>query len=186
MKRGMVAVWLLLSILVLGACGQGNSQPMETICPQEPPTSRTPKFRITMAVPAEAQEAPAFSQEYSTVYTGEHLTITTQILESENLDALLRDLTGRGEQDLTCITTWQGTMPRHDLTWTCAGEQGMQVCRSTVLDDGLHYYVVTAMVEEDHAQQYRQRIAQCLGTVGLTQATQTNPVAEEQNPEGKP
>ncbi len=170
-KTGVIAILAGLLVMLFG-CGVEDAGVWEYVTDgQEQVFSVAPKYDIALAVPAGAELVEAFSGEGYQFYAGEDgdLTITTQILQAETPELLLKELTGQAAEKLTVITTWQDDFLRYDVSWVCAGEEGLQVCRGVVLDDGSHYYAVTTAAPEAQAQGCSQQIAECLSGVRLTE-----------------
>lgn len=128
-----------------------------------------PAYDVSAAVPLDAPLVEAFSDQLVQVYSQEdgQYELTVQTLTSDSLDGLLKELTGFSRWDLGIITTEVSGMPRHDVTWTCAGEQGLQSCRAAILDDGSHYYVLTAAVPMEEVSACRSQVQQFFDSFGL-------------------
>lgn len=164
--KGIIA--LLFSSLMLLVFSTGCSKSAETgielVADTLPQASAAPRYTMVLAMPTDVEEVFSPSDEARQLYAqpGGALTITTEVLQAESLDILLSELTGLERSCLTMITTWQEGLPKHDLTWTAAGESGMNVYRSAILDDGTYYYIATAAVPEEQAAEYANEMRVCL------------------------
>lgn len=164
---GIFTFFLGLIILLTGCSGVSQTG-FEQVADDIPVSSAAPQYSMVLATPADTQEVAAFSGEQLYAQSEGALTITTQVLQADHLDGLLRELTGLSQDHLTLMTTWQDGLPRHDLTWTAAGEGGMEVYRSVILDDGTYYYIATAAVPEEQAAAYANQIKACFSGAMLT------------------
>ena len=69
----------------------------------------------------------------------------------EELDAVIAWMTGYDMEKLTVMQTLTDEGQRYQCVWTCAGEDGDQVGRACILDDGNYHYVVAVMGGENTA-----------------------------------
>lgn len=132
-----------------------------------------PKYDVVLSLPSDLEGVEVFSQGDSRIYTqnqGEY-TIAVEVLQADSPEIMLRELTGLNPERLTVMTTWQGDFPRYDLTWACAGESGLMVCRGAVLDDGCHFYAVTATMPETLTAEYTEQVESCFARLSLTENT---------------
>ena len=56
------------------------------------------------------------------------------------------------KEKLQIIETKQGVTKRYQWVWTTNGENGTQVGRGCILDDGAYHYVLTALADEEKAE----------------------------------
>lgn len=161
MKRLAVLVVLLGVAAMFWGCGK-EAEVFETVNDVHllPVSAGTPQYQVRVQLPQNAGLEQALSCDTEKVYTkdGGCCTYTTEILTAVSLESLLTELTGQPEERLTVIQTELYDLPRYDLCWTTAGEQGEAVCRAAVLDDGMHYYVVTASVPAHQAGLERESL----------------------------
>jgi len=171
-----------IKILELGAFGANiiEASLAQKEEPQPEPESETvenptvePGDDVVLSLPSDLEGVEVFSQGDSRIYTqnqGEY-TIAVEVLQADSPEIMLRELTGLNPERLTVMTTWQGDFPRYDLTWACAGESGLMVCRGVVLDDGCHFYAVTATMPETLTAEYTERVESCFAGLSLTENT---------------
>jgi hypothetical protein len=70
-----------------------------------------------------------------------------QTLAAGDVGATVRSLTGFEKNALTVVETWQEDCARYDFIWVSTGEQGENVHRGLILDDGNFHYCVTVMAD---------------------------------------
>ncbi len=173
----MKGIWTLLGIalaaVVVVGCAPKETAVWETVDDGGAVVTSAPRHDVVLAAPADTVLAEVFSSAESQVYTqsqGDY-TITVEVLQADSPEIMLETLTGLDREMLTVMTTWQGSMPRYDLTWTCAGETGLLVCRGAVIDDGSHFYAVTATIPEELTAEYGGTVETCLSGILLTENT---------------
>ena len=143
----------ILAVLMIAAllCGCGAQETFETVedlIPVEPVASPQ-QFYISL--PEEAV-SPTFQEDDSAeMYVCSGYTISKQITESGDLEKTLKNLTGKTAEELQIIKTQTDFYDRYDFVWTAAGEDGLQLGRACILDDGNFHYALSVMAEEDTA-----------------------------------
>ena len=58
--------------------------------------------------------------------------------------------------DAEIVKTVQDGQDRYDFVWTAAGEDGLQLGRACILDDGNYHYALTTMAQEETSGQLRE------------------------------
>ncbi|MCI6729177.1 MAG: hypothetical protein MR473_03255 [Clostridiales bacterium] len=169
MRRG--AIWMVGLALLLTGCAASQEPVWETVSDnlELPVSAQTPEYDISVAVPMDAPAVEALSGDLCQVYDQEdgQYELTVQTLTADSLRTLLRELTGFPQEKLAILRTEAFGMPRYDLTWISAGETGLESCRAAILDDGMHYYVLTAAVPVEQVTQCRKQIDQFFSSFGL-------------------
>lgn len=79
------------------------------------------------------------------LYLCDDYSVSLQTLEAGDLEATLSAVTGYGKDMLRGIGWRNGEVSRYECAWASTGEEGDQVARTVVLDDGSYHYVVTVM-----------------------------------------
>lgn len=164
-------VWILSLAFFLAGCSAPQTTVWETVCDdlQLPASAQTPEYDISTAVPLDAPVVDALSGELCQVYDQEdgQYELTVQTLTATGLEDLVQELTGFSMDQLAILQTEAFGMPRYDLTWISTGETGLESCRAAVIDDGMHYYVLTAAVPVERVSECRQQIDQFFASLGL-------------------
>ncbi len=161
MKR--FGIILLISLLFSGC---GAEETFETINDDWVQSAAAPKAEIVLALPEEAA-SPVVSGEEGTLYQCDGYEIFVQTLESGDLDATLRRVTGFGREHLTVIETLFQGGTRYDLVWSCMGENGEQVGRACLLDDGNYHYVLSTLADADRAGEFEETWEALFSTYSL-------------------
>ena len=148
----------LLAILPLALllCGCGKETMLETVNDElaEPVVAAVQRVQINL--PSELSAPALQSQENGTLYLCDDYSVTVQTVQSGDLRKTIRNATGREQADLQIQTTRQGDVKRYQFMWATSGEEGIQVGRTCILDDGVYHYVLTALAEEDVAGQVQE------------------------------
>ena len=133
---------MLLMLALLAGCGQ--QVPQETLGNvMEQPQLPAPR-EMAVDLPGEAA-VPTMEQGDRRYYLCEDYEITLERMAGGDLDRTVKTLTGYEKQDLTVLETESPGAKRYDFVWTTAGEQGQQLGRAAVLDDGSYHYTLTVL-----------------------------------------
>lgn len=147
-----VFVLFLLTALLTGC---KNQETFETVSDQIATVPAAVPMQFVVNLP-DGAAAPTFQSDTEELYICEDYTISKQILESGDLERTIQTLSGKTRQELEVIETTQGNCARYDFVWTSAGEEGLQLGRACILDDGNYHYALTTMAGEETAGQLQQ------------------------------
>ena len=73
-------------------------------------------------------------------------------MESGDLEKTIHTLTGYDKEDLTVMATSADGINRYEFVWTCMGENGEQIGRAVVLDDGNYHYTMTVLRSAENTE----------------------------------
>ena len=149
-----VIVLLLLTALLTGCGAEETFETVEDIIPVEPVATAQQFF---VSLPDEAA-TPTFQDDSGELYVCQDYTISKQILEGGDIEKTIKSLTGQSQEDLDIIKTFYGDCDRYDFVWTAAGEEGLQLGRACILDDGNYHYALSTMAQEEAAGELRDTI----------------------------
>lgn len=143
----MKKLWVIpLAALLLMGCGK--KQTLETIADtQDVPASATVQ-QVLVDLPPELSTPTLQDESAGKLHLCDDYTVMVQTVESGDLKRTIRAATGMDMENLQIIQTKQGDAKRYQFVWTSNGENGIQVGRACVLDDGAYHYVLTAMADE--------------------------------------
>lgn len=161
MKR--VCVLLLIMALLTGC---GEAEVFETVADQQMVSVMAQPREIKLTLP-EDTVLPAMETENGTLYMCRDFDVMVQTMESGDLDATIRAVSGFGREDLTVIETFNGAQDCYEFSWTAVGETEDQVCRCMILDDGNYHYVMTAIVDAELVREYQEIWNGMFETFGL-------------------
>lgn len=134
-------VILLLPALLLGCAGSPVFELVEDVYAGTEPAPG----ELMVILPEEASVLTGLSDGTGQLYFCDGYTLTTQILNGGDLDRSLRELTGYSRGSLTVLETDREGLRCVTCAWSSAGEEGDQVGRLVLLDDGAYHYAVTVM-----------------------------------------
>lgn len=152
----MKKLWVIpLIALLLAGCGK--KQVLETITdvPDAPVVSAVQ--RIQVQLPPELSSPTLEGENTGTLYLCDDYSVMVQTHESGDLQRTIRDTTGMNKENLQIIQTRQGDVKRYQWVWSTTGENGVQVGRACVLDDGSYHYVLTALTDEGKAEKVQSQ-----------------------------
>ncbi len=142
---------LVIPILAMLLAGCSRETMLETVSDvQDTPVMATQR-RIQLYLPEELSAPVVESEETGTLYLCDDYSLTVQTMEAGDLQKTIRSATGMEKDALEIIANRQGDAKRYQWVWTTAGEQGLQVGRACILDDGVYHYVLTATADEAKA-----------------------------------
>jgi len=150
-----VLLFCMLAALLAGCRAQETFEVVEDAVPVEPVAA---PMQFFAALPDEAA-TPTFQDENGgELYVCQDYTISKQILESGDMEKTIRELTGKENAELQILKTRQDTCDRYDFVWTSAGEEGLQLGRACVLDDGNYHYALSTMTQEEASKKLRDEL----------------------------
>ena len=143
----MKKLWVIpLLLLLLAGCGKKPA--LETVSDQLDTPAVATMQRIQLQLPPELSAPVLESKESGSLYLCDDYSLAVQTVESGDLQKTIRNLTGMQKDDLQIIQTQQGDIKRYQWVWSTTGENGAQVGRACILDDGTYHYVLTALCDE--------------------------------------
>ena len=148
-----ICVWLFLMIFLCGCRAEPTWETVEDIVPVEVlPVAQ----QLYVPLPDSASQ-PTFREEASgELYLCDGYTLTKQITESGDLSKTVESICGMDSDQLQIMKTIQNDQDRYDFVWTSAGEDGLQLGRACILDDGAYHYIVSTMTSEEESARLRE------------------------------
>ena len=158
---------VIVVVLLLALCGCSGAQVLETVTDSEltPIIAQARELELTLPEDAAVYTAAVGSDR---VYFCDGYCITVQTLAGGNINSTMQQVTGFSRDALSVMETRQDDALRYDLAWSCMAEEGQQVCRATVLDDGYYHYAVAVMGDYEDAGRMLDSWEQVLGSVALS------------------
>ena len=141
MKKFMVMVCAVVWLLT--GCQSKDYETVTDVWTPEPVPSAK---EIVLILPDDIS-APVMTQEQETLYLCDRYMLTTNIVTGGDIAGTMLAATGFDAEKLNPITTQTDGIKRYDWVWVAAGEEGDQICRGAILDDGYYHYVLTAATE---------------------------------------
>lgn len=142
----MKKFWIIvLCGILLTSCGAAPT--FETVADDILQPAMAPVSEILLTLPEDAGTQVMQEENGDRVYLCDGYTVTVQTLNGGDMERTVRQLSGFSSERLTILETMSGDLVRRDWVWTAAGEEGDQICRAAVLDDGTYHYCVTAVGE---------------------------------------
>ena len=144
----MKKCWIVF-LLVLLMCGCGKQGTLETVMDSavEPPPAEPREVYVALPQDAAKQTMEGSGELY---FCGDY-TVTLQTVTGGDLQKTFLDTTGYVPEQLSVMHTEGTDYQCYRCVWTAAGENGDQVGRCTILDDGNYHYILTAMADAEKA-----------------------------------
>lgn len=151
MKR--ICVFVLTAVLLCGCKAEPAWETVEDIVPVEAVPAAQ---QLYVPLPEDASQ-PTFQEENSgQLYLCDGYTLTKQITQGGDLSKTVKSICGLDSEQVQLINTIQDGQNRYDFVWTAAGEEGLQLGRACILDDGTYHYIVSTMAGEEEAGQLQE------------------------------
>jgi hypothetical protein len=83
------------------------------------------------------------NEETGKLYLCDGYSVSVQTMAAGDLDATLKTATGYGQSQLHGIGWERDGIARYECAWASAGENGDQIARTLILDDGNYHYTLT-------------------------------------------
>lgn len=174
MKKYASLMIAVLGLLSLWGCSSGAAVTWETVTDSaEAAHSEPARFTMVLPTPGDGVWLDELSEGPLRICSGAHWMLAVEALEASSLDELLLELTGKTQDQLTIITSHDQGFPRYDLTWACGGEDGLELRRCAILDDGQHYYVATAFLNSDSPEALHRIVEACFSDILLVPTSGT-------------
>lgn len=155
--------FLLISVFLAGC---GAEETFETVADEWVQSAAAPMRQILVTLPEEAA-VPVSESENGKLYQCDGYEIAVQTLEAGDLNASILAVTGHSRESLTVMETELDDTRRYDLVWACLGEEGEQVGRACILDDGSYHYVLSVLAEADRAAELEAVISELFRSYSL-------------------
>ena len=127
----MKKLWILLALASL-LCGCTSEETLETISDDI--------VQPVMAQPESDSEQVYLSEDYE---------IIVETVSGGDLSATIQRISGYTPDNLTVMETAQDGAKRYDFVWASAGENGDQLGRAVILDDGNYHYCLSVLRDAD-------------------------------------
>ena len=99
--------------------------------------------------PAGHAVAPVLESDSEQVYLSEDYEIIVETVSGGDLSATIQRISGYTPDNLTVMETAQDGAKRYDFVWASAGENGDQLGRAVILDDGNYHYCLSVLRDAD-------------------------------------
>ena len=146
MKKILV---VLLLAVVLAGCGGQKSLETVTDVPQTQVIAQMKQVQLQL--PKELSVPTLQNEETGSLYLCDDYSVTVHTVKSGDLQKTIRDTTGMDKSQLQIVQTKRNGNLCYQWVWTTIGENGAQVGRGCILDDGAYHCVLTAMADEEKA-----------------------------------
>ena len=146
----MKKLWLILALTFLMA-GCSPVQELETVMDSQDLPKQAEKMTIMISMPENAALEVMSSEETGTVYFCDDFVLTMQTVESGDIHNTVEETTGYTFDRISIMETVQGLAKRYDCVWSAIGENGDQICRCAILDDGNYHYILSVMADAEQA-----------------------------------
>ena len=153
----MKKLWLILALTLL-LTGCSPVQELETVMDSPVLPKQAEEMTILISLPENAALEVMSSEETGTVYFCDDFVLTMQTLDSGDIHKTGAETTGYAFDRISVVETIQGSTKRYDCVWSAIGENGDQVCRCAILDDGNYHYILSVMADAEQAGELTENL----------------------------
>jgi len=144
---------ILLTMLMLSGCG--SAEVYETISDELVLSASVQPREIKFDL-AQEPVLPAMESDGGTLYLCGDFDVTVQTIDAGDLQNTVYEVSGFLPEELTLLQTGSGDVDKYEFVWTCATDEGQQIGRATILDDGSYHYVLSATVAAEQMEEYQE------------------------------
>ena len=160
-----VCTLVLIAAVLLCGCVSPDLETVSDVYVTQPPAQMK---TIHLQLPEDAAEAVMEGGSGTRLYLCDGYELRLQTMDEGSLDDVLQSVTGYGEDRLTVMKTRAGEFDRYDCVWCTAGEEGEQVGRTAILNDGSYFYCVSALADSRSAYELGEVWQSILDSFTLT------------------
>ena len=151
----MKKCWILVGIVMM-LCGCTVQEDFETMSDVYNIQQRPEASPVFFVVPEDAAAEVMENEDTGTLYFCDNYCIVVQTLQSGDMEATLQTVTGYSRERLQLMQRQSGGNNRYECTWVSAGENGDQVGRAVIIDDGNYHYALSVMADAAQAGKLTQ------------------------------
>ena len=89
-------------------------------------------------------------------YFCKDFTLWLQTMPAGDLGKTLQTVSGYPRENISLVELTLGNLKRYECVWASAGEQGDQISRAVILDDGDFHYVLIMQAGAEYAFDLQQ------------------------------
>lgn len=158
--------WILLAVvLLLSGCGQKET--FETVSDEVLQPVDLQVQEIYLELPENTHVQAMDTQNPEKLYFCGDMTVCVQTLDGGDLDRTLRVATGYSRESVQLMESDSPFGKSYECAWSAAGEGGLQIGRTKILDDGNYHYALTIMLPEGAMDSNRESLQKMLDSFGL-------------------
>lgn len=149
--RRVIAV--MMGALLLTGCSAAETYEMVTDELVEAAVAQPREIHFFLA---EDTVMPVMESDGGKLYLCGEYDVMSQILEGGDLQKTVQTVSGYLPEDLTMIQTASGEVDKYEFVWTGSSDEGQQIGRATLLDDGHYHYVLSATIPAERIEEYQE------------------------------
>ncbi len=159
----------VLSVVLL-LCGCQWQQDYETMADSYIQPEVPAMGEVTLLLPTGAEVVTVENEQSGKLWLCEDYWVCLETSESGDLEETLHTLTGHDKAQLRPICLEKGQMKRYECVWLSAGENGDQINRAVILDDGNYHYALTLHTAAETAGELAQQWKNITATFAVSTA----------------
>ena len=149
---------------MLTGCGKEVYETMSDL--YEVPKDLKPA-EVLLMLPQEAALMTAKEASNDRFYLCKDFTLSVRTLPGGDLEKTLKEVSGYAKEQLSLVCLNLEELKRYEFVWAVAGEQGDELARAVILDDGVFHYVLTLQAPAEQVSQLQQTWKELIDTFSL-------------------
>ena len=154
--------WIALLLVAIFLTGCGAQETFETIQDEDVQSVMAMPRQVLIELPEEVTSPVMVGQTGEKLYFCDGYTLCLQTCSSGDLDATLQSVSGHTQDSLELQTMKGNGEKRYFAVWTASSEEGEQIGRLCIIDDGQFHYVASVMADAREAGKLQQTWANLL------------------------
>ena len=148
-----VILILMMTLLMLTGCNSAQVYETVTDEPIAAVSAQPREIRIDLA---QEPILPAMESDGAQLYLCGDFDVMVQTLDSGDLNDTVFRISGFLPEELTLLQTASGDVDKYEFVWTSLTDEGHQIGRVTILDDGSYHYTLSATVDAELIEEYQE------------------------------
>ena len=160
-----IFVTILACLVLLVGCG--GEPVLETVADEQIQPVMTEAHCPIFTLPKDAAVTTMESDENGTIYFCDGYTVTLRTMPGGDRNRTILETTGFSSDALTLVETRSEDFLKTQCVWSTASEEGEQVGRLTLLDDGVNHHVLSCMTSAEDASALCPQVQQLMDSFRL-------------------
>lgn len=160
-----VLVGLAFALVLSGCAAEPVYETIGDVWEQTEPVVSPGRMEVPLPEGAEMEVMEANGDGF---YRVGDWQLWTKVLSGGDLKKTIQALSGMDADALTVIQRKMGDYVCYETTWTAAAEDGTQVLRAGILDDGTYHYCLCISVPQEDAGEAGAVFGQVFRSVTIT------------------
>lgn len=165
MRMKIILAWIAMVGVLCGCAAEPVYETIADSWEQTAPAASPGKMEVPLPEGAEMEVMEALGDSYYRVGNWE---LWTKVLTGGDVQKSFEALSALDVRGLTVLERDRGDLRCYETTWAVTSEEGGQVVRAGILDDGNYHYCICLSAPEDEAGDAGQVFSEVFQAVRIT------------------